>query len=328
MSNAQRYGSVAVLAGGPSHEAAISRQSGTAVFQALRKAGCEVSLCDLSEDIFAREIMSLTCDIAFIALHGAFGEDGRVQTMLEGRGIAYTGSGAAASACAFDKVRAHEVFVSRGLPVPFTRVVRACPSEDKNAAFRFPCVVKPARGGSSMGLTIARDTKGLHRGCQAAFRFGEKVLCQEYVHGREITVGIVNNTPLPVLEIIPAHTCYDYAAKYTDAHTRYEVPARLDRRVYQRAQDLACAAHSAFGCRDFSRVDMIINEEGRVIILELNTIPGLTARSLLPKAAEAAGICFRDLCLDIVKSAWMRANPVRNEKSSEGSIHGAFSRKE
>jgi D-alanine-D-alanine ligase len=234
-------------------------------------------------------------DVAFIALHGTFGEDGQVQRILEERGVAYTGSDAEASERAFDKVTSKECFIGAGIPTPRF-------GDDA----RFPVVVKPARQGSSVGISIVRDRSELDVACAKAREYDERVLIEEFVRGRELTVGILGNRELPVIEIQTADGFFGYREKYTPGAAKEIVPAPLESSVALKAHCLARLAHERLGCRDFSRVDLMLSDRGELFVLEVNTIPGLTANSLLPKAAKAAGIKMPDLCVRIVEMALAR----------------------
>lgn len=292
---------VAVLAGGPSSERDISLTSGEAVHKALTGQGINAVFVDVGGDI-EKAVSSCGFDAAFIALHGGFGEDGTVQTILDTLGIPYTGSGPAASRLAIDKIASRGVFRSAGIVVP------ACKVLDKRkkariSDIRFPAVVKPQSEGSSVGLSIASCEKTLCEAMDKAFSYGEKILVERFIKGREITVGILDDKPLPVVEIVHEGDLYDYNAKYESKKTEYLVPAPIDRLDFKRAKEAGQKAHKALGCRYFSRVDMILAEDGRIYVLEVNTIPGLTSRSLLPKAAASAGIDFPQLCRNILEAS-------------------------
>lgn len=298
-----RYGKIGVLAGGPSNEREISLRSGKAVHEALLREGLDAVLLDVKGDVRGAMAQNAV-DVAFIALHGRFGEDGTVQGMLDELGIPYTGSGRAASAVAIDKIASKEAFLTAGISVPRHAVFCKGDFDSRRVApLGLPLVVKPHLEGSSIGLSIVRDLTELEAAVGEALRFGEKALVEEYIDGRELTVGILDDEPLPVIEIVPRQKVYDYKAKYSDPETRYLVPAPIDGDTALRAQDLGRRAHRALGCRCFSRVDIMMDLSGGLFVLEANTIPGMTERSLLPKAAGAKGLSFGSLCVRLIDDA-------------------------
>ncbi|MFH1269771.1 MAG: D-alanine--D-alanine ligase [Candidatus Omnitrophota bacterium] len=305
------FGKIGVLMGGASTEREISLKSGGAVYESLNQAGLNVAAIDIKtetkeEDI--RLIKSNGIDIAFIALHGRFGEDGQIQGILDELKIPYTGSGVTASRLAMDKVASRKIFESSGLPVPRYR------AEDKfsysanwitrNNDFSLPLVVKPAGHGSSFGLSIVEKEGCLDKAVDLAFSFDERIIIEEYIGGREVTAGILDEKPLPVIEIIPKKRFFDYEAKYHSGMTDYVVPAELEDKIAAQIQETALSAHKLLGCCGCSRVDIILSESGTPFVLELNTIPGFTATSLLPKAAKVAGIDFSQLCIKLIQLAY------------------------
>lgn len=297
------FGRIGVLAGGPSNEREISLRSGRAVHDALLGEGLDSIFLDVRNDI--DDIIRSGCmDTAFIALHGRFGEDGTVQRMLEDAGIPYTGSGVEASAAALDKAVSKEIFIKNLLPVPRHIVlVKGRPCQYDCDKFGMPFVVKPHLEGSSIGLSIVRDKRSLQGAIDEAFQYGDRVILEEYIDGRELTVGILSDEALPVIEIVPENKVYDYNAKYKDPTTKYLVPAPVPEDVSGEARRLGLLAHKALGCRSFSRVDMMMARSGGLFVLEVNTIPGMTERSLLPKAAQAMGLRFSSLCVKILRDA-------------------------
>jgi len=308
------YGKIAILAGGASSEREISLRSGRTVFRALTASGKNTELINLDRN-FRDIIMALDAGIVFIALHGQFGEDGLVQAMLEECNIPYTGSDVSASRAAFNKITSKKMFLSNNLLVPAYKVFRKGDKvTDSFVDFKTPFVVKPASEGSSIGLSIVNDKAHAVIALSTALEYGESVIIEEYIHGRELTVGILEGQALPVIEIITEHKVYDYNAKYLDKGTKYNVPAILAGDVCRRVQDIALLAHKTLGCRDFSRVDLIMDSKGSVYVLEVNTIPGMTERSLLPKAAGAAGINFENLCLKLLELAYKRKEQQNVEK--------------
>jgi D-alanine-D-alanine ligase len=294
---------VGVLAGGPSSERDISLKSGEAVSKALVNVGLDhVVFLDVNEEDFEDILKESKVDLAFIALHGRFGEDGTVQRALEEMRVPYTGSGPESSALALDKLLSRDHFTDNGLKVPEHMVVHH--GEDLSGLdIWFPCVVKPRFEGSSIGLSIVQAESGIYSAVDKAFAFGEEVIIERFVPGREITVGILAGKALPVVEIIPHEGVYDFTAKYEADTTKYVVPAELDERGYLLSQEIGLKAHNALGCRGFSRVDMRLSEEEQIYVLEVNTIPGLTERSLLPMAAKAAGLDFPQLCVKMLYGA-------------------------
>ncbi|MBU4304271.1 MAG: D-alanine--D-alanine ligase [Candidatus Omnitrophica bacterium] len=296
---------IGVLMGGFSSEREISLKSGAAVVEALRGLGYEVLAFDFhTEEELAGLLQLNKVDGVFNALHGAYGEDGRVQALLESMNILYTGSGVRASRLAMDKIVSRRIFEDNGLFVPEYKVLGKDTAAVKiDSSLGFPLVVKPVHQGSSIGLSIVDDFSSLPAAVNHAFRFDVEVIVEKYIKGRELTVGILEDNALPVIEVVPRNKFYDFQAKYTAGMTEYRVPAALSDNVTDVAQKTALTAHRVLGCRCFSRVDMILDAAGRVFVLEVNTIPGLTATSLLPKSAAACGIAFPQLCEKMVLSA-------------------------
>jgi D-alanine-D-alanine ligase len=292
---------VAVLMGGPSAEREVSCQSGRVVVQALLNAGAQVCEVDVQGPDFW---LPSNIHVAFIALHGTFGEDGQIQRILEERGVPYTGSDIDASALAFDKGAAKAEFVAAGIPTPPYAVIER--DLTPLAAMQPPLVIKPARQGSSVGITIVKVRSELEQACAQAWRYDERLIIEQLIRGRELTVGILGSKTLPVIEICTKHAFFDYQAKYTPGEAEEIVPAPLDQLTTARVQDLARRAHDCLGCRDFSRVDVMLSAGGELFVLEVNTIPGLTANSLLPKAARAAGLSMQDVCVRMVEMALAR----------------------
>ena len=300
---------VGVLAGGPSNEREISLRSGRAVHNALLQEGIDAFFVDVLDNIYDI-IKSEKMDAAFIALHGKFGEDGTIQKILDSAGIRYTGSGARASRLALDKIASKKIFVKNGIPTPKYEVLEKerCNSNGRAGlnlpcCGKFPVVVKPQFEGSSIGLSVVKKMPALEKAIRAALEYGPKILLEEYIAGRELTVGILDNESLPVIEIVPRSRVYDYKAKYTDPDTQYLVPAPITEDETKLAQSLARRAHTALGCRSFSRTDMMMDGSGKIFVLEVNTIPGMTERSLLPKAAGAIGVNFNKLCVKLIEDA-------------------------
>ncbi|UCD55532.1 MAG: D-alanine--D-alanine ligase [Candidatus Omnitrophota bacterium] len=309
----KNYGKIAVLAGGPSSEREISLKSGRAVYEALKRKKQDVDFVDADND-FCEKLKSIGADVVFIALHGKFGEDGSVQAILEELNLPYTGSEIKSSRLAIDKAASREVFLTSGLKVPRYKIIkRDTEIRDILEEFEKPFVVKPQYEGSSIGLSIVGDSAGVDAALNTAFSYSDRVIVEEYIHGREFTVGVLEERPLPVIEIETRHDVYDFNAKYMDEETKYIVPAILGEDEYRDVQRYALKAHQALGCRDFSRVDMRTGRHGEMYILEVNTIPGMTERSLLPKAALAVGISFGDLCMKLVDLACKRRRAENGE---------------
>jgi UDP-N-acetylmuramate--alanine ligase len=307
----RNFGVVGVIMGGVSCERDISLKSGNAVLKALGEAGCRVKPIDLVTEDRAQVKALLTearIDVAFIALHGRFGEDGGIQVILDEMDIPYNGSGPAASYAGFNKCVSQRIFESKGILTPRTVIVDQGPQafEAPEAVKRlggFPLVVKPACEGSSIGVSLARDTRELKAAAARAFEYGQQIVIQECILGRELTVGILSGVPLPVVEIRAhsgGHLFFDFQAKYKDHTTQYIVPADLPPEVGLRVQAEALRAFDSLGCEGFARVDILLDAEGKPFILEVNTIPGFTSTSLLPKAARAAGLDFEQLCLTLI----------------------------
>ncbi|MCL6552448.1 MAG: D-alanine--D-alanine ligase [Firmicutes bacterium] len=309
---------VGVLMGGRSPEREVSLRSGACVLEALEGSRYEAMPVEIPRA--GPWVPPDGLDVAFIALHGPYGEDGTIQGVLEFAGIPYTGSGVLASALAMDKRRARYVMASNGVPVPASLAVdrEALAARGGGLAreieqtLGFPCVVKPNAQGSSIGVSIVRAPAELPRALEAAFALGDLVLVEEYLTGVEATCGILDDpdvggpVALPLVEIVPAREFFDYEAKYTPGAAEEICPARLPPAAVWRAQAAALRAYRALGCADVARVDLFVREAD-VVVLEVNTIPGLTRESLLPKAARAAGIEFPSLVDRLITAALRRA---------------------
>ena len=295
---------IGVLCGGSSQEREVSLRTGDAVYKALVFLGLNVSKLDVDRDI-ALTLVKEKINLAFIALHGKLGEDGTIQGLLEIMGIPYTGSGVLASALALDKVYTKKVFHYHNLPMAKYKVLekRVEVPGDILGELDYPVIVKPAREGSTIGVTIVRESNGLDSAINLAFGYGDKILIEQFIEGREITVGILGDEPLPVIEIVSKTAFYDYRAKYEPGMSEHIVPAELPPKQYELAQSLALSAHRVLGCRGATRVDMVMDKEGKIYLLEVNTIPGMTETSLLPEAAAVAGIDFKQLVVKILSYA-------------------------
>ncbi|APH56223.1 D-alanine--D-alanine ligase [Granulibacter bethesdensis] len=302
---------VAVLYGGISEERAVSLVSGQQVVAALREAGYEVTPVEVRTDL-RDTIAALTPapDVVFNALHGRFGEDGAIQGVLDWLGIPYTHSGVRASAIAMDKAAARTAFLAAGLPVAEGRLVTVEELAEQDPLPR-PFVIKPANEGSAVGVHILHE--GDNRRTEIAHRwsFGGQALVEEYIPGRELTVGVLNDRALTVTDIRPRSAFYDYESKYAEGGSRHILPAQMHPDAFQKALDVALAAHHALGCRGATRSDFRYDdtrgEPGRLVLLEVNTQPGLTPTSLLPEQAALMGMDFVSLCRWMVEEATCRA---------------------
>lgn len=307
----EHLGRIGVLMGGVSSEREISLKSGRAVSEALIRQGQDVVPLDITESDetnIGALIRKSRLDVAFIALHGRLGEDGTIQTILDKAQVPYTGSGPKASNLALNKAAAQELFEKNGIRTPSHVIVTGknfSQAADQIArSGSFPMVVKPACEGSSIGISIVPSIKELKSALEVAWRYGETVLMEKYIVGRELTVGIIGTEALPVVEICPKNKFFDFEAKYTTGKTEYIVPARIPEKIAGEVRKVALEAHRLLGCENFSRVDFMLDARGRHYILEVNTIPGFTATSLLPKAAQQIGLGFDQLCLTIIGLAY------------------------
>ena len=301
------FGKIGVLMAGPSLEKKISLKSGRAVCAALKKGGFKVIPVIIKTDRVEDNLRLLKLkriDCAFIALHGRFGEDGGIQKILESLKIPYTGSKVKASCLAMDKIASRKIFLRHGLKVPASKVLKKDSYNGMDLSeLNLPLVVKPATHGSSIGLSIIDQLEDIPQAINLAFTFDKRIIIEEYIKGRELTVGILEEEAMPVIEIVPKRVFFDYQAKYKKGLTDYIVPAKLNPLVASRVKRAALSAHRLLGCFGCSRVDIILNERQEPFILEVNTIPGLTETSLLPKAAKKIGIDFTSLCLKLIKLA-------------------------
>ncbi len=309
------FSKVAVLMGGVSSEREISLKSGKAIAQGLREGGYEVREIDITAKQF-----SIPADIeaVFVALHGQFGEDGEIQQILSEKGMPFTGSGPESSRVSFDKILTRRQLEKNGIPIPRGEVVKK--ASDRTVPV--PLVVKPPREGSSVGCYLVFEEHAWESAFEGAVQYSGEVLVEEYIPGRELTVGVVESIShepsasavaaadqsatrlvLPVVEIKTVSEWYDFDAKYVTGDTQYVVPAELDDETTVRLQSIALATFDCLGASGFGRVDFRLSPEGKPYVLELNAIPGFTATSLLPKAAQAHGIGFSELCCRIMEMA-------------------------
>jgi D-alanine-D-alanine ligase len=297
---------VGVIMGGPSSERAVSLNSGRGVLAALQARGHDAVGIDwqsTEEDLVGR-LRQERVEVAWIALHGTYGEDGCIQGLLECAGVPYTGSGVLASSIAMDKIATRRVFDQEGIESPRWRRYHGAADV---ARIGFPLVVKPSAEGSSVGVSIVKHEGELGAALDKARAGHGVLLLEEYVKGREINVAILDGEALGEVEIRPATEFYDYEAKYVRDDTQYLVPAPVTDDERRRLHDLAVRAHQALGCAGATRVDLILGAEGRAICLEINTLPGMTDHSLLPKIAAHRGIDYQELVERILASAALKA---------------------
>jgi D-alanine-D-alanine ligase len=288
---------VAVVYGGPSPEAEISRKSATGVISALKERGYEVFPLELDSS-FLKKLEEIKPDKVFLVLHGCPGEDGTVQGLLEVMGFEYTGCNTQTSALCMDKDITKRVLKTYGIPVPAGETYF---SEAEVELLELPCVVKPARTGSSVGINVVKTEKSFWQAVKEAFSYDTKIIVEEYIEGKEVTVGVLNGKALPPIEIVTETGFYDYSAKYEKPTTKYIVPAPLPERLKKRILNISEKVYRILECRGAVRIDFRIDEKGRPFVLEVNTIPGMTERSLLPKAAQAMGMEFGELIERILK---------------------------
>ena len=299
-----KFKNVGVLMGGDSTEKEISLKSGEAVCEALECKGYNIKRLTIKTLYDVENLLSkVEIDCIFIALHGGFGEDGAIQKILDDMEIPYTGSSPQTCYLAMNKIESKKILEENGLSVPAYKILKLNQNLMDLGDFSLPLVVKPSMQGSSIGLTIVYNKNILKEAIKEAFNFNSQIIIEQYIEGKEITVGILENEALPVIEIVPKREFYDYKAKYTKGLTEYLIPAPINRELCSKIQNIGLKAHKSLNCDYFSRIDMRLSPEGEVFILEINSIPGLTPGSLLPKAAEAAGVRFEDLCAKIVNSA-------------------------
>lgn len=294
---------ITVMLGGPSAEREVSLVTGTAVARALRAMGHRVHELDPKPGNWD---LPPGTEVVFLALHGTYGEDGTVQQELENLGVPYTGCGVEASRLAFDKVLTKQRCVEHGVPTArylvFDRASKPWPT-----GWVPPVVLKPVRQGSSVGLQFVREVSAWPQALAESLKYDTEVLMEEMILGRETTVGILAGVPLPVVEVRPKQGSYDYRNKYTAGATEYLCPAPFESGVTSAIQNAALAAFRAIGGRDYARVDVMVRSDGSPVVLEVNTLPGMTETSLLPKAAAAAGVNYEQLCQRMIELALARA---------------------
>jgi len=298
---------IAVLMGGPGSERDVSMATGKGVAKALRSLGAEVTEVDVKGADFA---LPAGVELAFLALHGTFGEDGQVQQILEDREIPYTGEGVAESELAFNKIRSKEAFRHHDVATPYWQII----TSGQRPAMPIPFVIKAPRQGSTVGVHIIRNERDVDAAIADASTYDRELLVEKFIAGRELTIGILGDQALPIIEIIPKGGFYDFTNKYpflnpgAGGGAEHVCPAKISEEQTRAIQDLALRAHRALGLKVYSRVDLMLPEEGEASVLEINTIPGMTEASLLPEAAAVAGIGYPALCARIIElSAKRRA---------------------
>lgn len=300
---------VALLAGGVSGEREISLASGKGAQQALEAAGFKVTLLDPASKEDLKDIIDGDFDVAFICLHGKWGEDGTMQGFLEIAGLPYVGSNVWASAVAIDKPKAKVFYNLAGIKTPQSVVLSKSDSKPFSEIVKelgLPCVVKPATEGSALGVCIVTKEEDLAAAVQAALAIDRAALVEQYIEGTELTVAVLGNKnpeALPIIEIVPRNDFYDFDAKYAPGGSQHLCPAPLDEPMTAKIQDMAIQAHKVLECKGMSRSDFILDDKGEVWILETNTIPGMTETSLLPDAGRAANMNFSELCTKLVEYA-------------------------
>lgn len=287
---------IAVFMGGPGAEAQVSRWSGEGVAKALRKGGADVVVCDLHD---TNVVVPEKIDIVFDIIHGTFGEDGTLQAILEERGIPYTGAGVEGSRMAFDKILSKKRFLEAGIPTARFEILQ----RGERPKMPVPYVIKAPREGSTIGIHIIKknDEAEITAALEDSFQYGDTILVEEFFLGRELTVGILGDDILPIIEIKAQEGVYDYQNKYTPGRSEHLIPAPIDAVLTKKIQETALAAHRALGLEVYSRVDIILREDGKFIVLEANSLPGMTETSLLPDAAASFGLDFTALCARIVE---------------------------
>lgn len=302
MLNAELSGRVVLAMGGDSAEADVSRIGAEAIYKALKRQKLDVVKAD-GLSVLIELLQTKSVDRVFNLIHGKDGEDGTIQGLLEAYGIPYTGSNCLGSSLTMDKVKTKRVWMSKGLPTPKFKVIRnESELDNRSLDLDFPVVVKPILEGSSVGVVMVESPDKLLAAAERVREFGHGVMIEEQIIGCEYTVGILNDEALPSIKIIPDEGFYDYQAKYVKGTTQYICPAGLDESAEKGIQDLALEAYRIVGCSGWGRVDLMLDQKGQPWLLEVNTTPGMTEHSLVPKAAAAAGISFDQLVMKILAS--------------------------
>ena len=302
------FGRVAVLMGGWSAEREVSLRSGEAVLNALLSKKVDAHKIDVNRESIFDDLKTGHFDRVFIILHGAGGEDGAMQSALDIMELPYTGSGVLASAVAMDKLRCKELLQGSGLPTPpYMKLEKNTDMSYVGATLGFPIMVKPTLEGSSIGMSKVNEEADLYKAWEVAADFGDTVLAEQWVHGKEYTVAVLGGVALPAIRLETKREFYDYAAKYEDDDTQYHCPCGLDKEAEAQLQRLALSAFNAVGAKGWGRVDLMCDEEGKPYIIEINTVPGMTSHSLVPMAAKANGLSFEDLVLNILSQTLAEA---------------------
>src|SRR4030043_783898 len=300
---------IGVLMGGISAERERSLRSGTAIYSALKGSGYNAVAIDVGPDI-CNVLNREEIEVVFLALHGGHGENGSIQGMLEVLGIPYTGSGVLASALAMDKEASKKIFLYHNIPVPpfvvlskeqITKSSSFVSRPSSLVEFTLPWVVKPATEGSSVGVSIVREETNFEQALETSYSYGARVIIEKYIAGKEVHIGILNGRVLGGVEVRPSLEFYNYEAKYTAGRTKYILPPEIDSKAYEMAKAAAISAHIALGCKGATRVELMGDGEGNPYVLEVNTIPGMTEMSLLPKIASLAGFDFPALIEEIIR---------------------------
>lgn len=307
---------IIVVMGGTSTEAEISRLTGKAVLDALLEKGVDAEGMELVPETFAEEIRKKDPAIVFNALHGRFGEDGLIQGTLDMLGIPYTGSGVLAAAVTMDKAASKRYFLAEGISTPRTKIYRRYENErdlagEVEAAFSLPVVVKAASQGSSVGVYIVESRDALKKAIDDAFSYDEEILVEEFIAGRELTVGVWGGEgkaeAFPIIEITTTTGRYDYESKYTKGLSKHIIPAPIGDAKTEEVKALAVKTFMACGCKGVARVDLMLAEDGTPYVIEVNSVPGMTETSLVPDAGRAMGVEFPDLCLRMLEMAGYEA---------------------
>lgn len=293
---------IGVLMGGLSSEREISFKSGKAVVEAFQQKGLNVLAIDVDHQV-ATTLATNKIDVAFLALHGTYGEDGAIQGLLEYSKIPYTGSGVLGSAMAFNKVISKKLFKQHAIPTADFQVFYKSRGQKIERTLELPVVVKPSDQGSSIGVTIVRREDQWEKALEHAFAYSDEVVVEKFIEGKLLAIGMNGEQPLPIVHVIPKSGFYDYEAKYTAGKTEYICPAELDAATVKRCRETAVKVYRLLKGRGIARVDVILDSTGTPYVLEMNTIPGLTPTSLLPMAAKQAGMEFDDLVLEMLKKA-------------------------
>lgn len=297
---------IGVLAGGISAEREVSLKSGSAIYKTLLNLGYDAVFIDATDNL-CEDLKRENIEIAFLALHGGHGENGAIQGLLEVMGIPYTGSGILASAIAMDKEASKKIFTYHDIPVAPFAVIERDNLESRisnlKSQIAMPWVVKPVAEGSSIGVNIVKEEEDIGDAAQAAFSYGRKIIIEQYIKGKEIQIGVLGQAVLGGVEVRPSREFYSYEAKYTPGLTQYILPPEIDDSAYDVLKKTALKAHNALGCKGATRVDFILDGSNKPYILEVNTIPGMTETSLLPKIAKLSRMEFSDLVEEMLKLA-------------------------